>query len=124
MKPRHARIARLLSFLLLSSIAFSATFGAVHTHGSRSVGPAAHASKASGFVRAGDPPGGQTGGPLRAGDCSICQLQRQLSGGLLYGPVFTPAPPAEHAAAALVTVPYVSTVSTPRRGRAPPQTYL
>ena len=27
-------------------------------------------------------------------------------------------------AAALVTVPYVSTVSTPRRGRAPPQTYL
>ena len=115
---------RLLSFLLLSSIAFSATFGAVHTHGSRLSGPAASASNAAGSVRAGDPAGGQTGGPLRAGDCSICQLQRQLSGGLLYGPVFTPAPPAEHAASAPVTVPYLSTDSTPRRGRAPPQTLL
>ena len=124
MKPRHARIARLLSFLLLSSIAFSATFGAVHTHVSRLSGPAARASKAAGSVKAGDPTGGQTRGPLRGGDCSICQLHRQLSGGLLYGPVFTPSPPAEHAAAALVAVPYISTSNTPQRGRAPPQTSL
>src|SRR5947209_12923032 len=115
-------MARVLSFLLLSSIAFSATFGVVHTHGSRSNEPGA--SESAGFVRAGDLAGGQTGGTLNAGDCSICQLHRQLSGGLLYGPVFTPAPPAEHAAAALVTVPYLSTNSTPRRGRAPPQTSL
>ena len=102
-------MARVLSFLLLSSIAFSATFGVVHTHGSRSNEPGAGASESAGFVRAGDLAGGQTGGPLNAGD---------------YGPVFTPAPPAEHAAAALVTVPYLSTNSTPRRGRAPPQTSL
>jgi hypothetical protein len=124
LNPRHARIARVLSFLLLSSIAFSATFGVVHTHRSPANGVAARASKAAEFVRAADLAGGQTDGLLRGGDCPICQLHRQLSGGLLYGPVFSPAPPAEHAAAALFTVPYLSTNSTPRRGRAPPQTSL
>src|SRR5947209_6032999 len=117
-------MARVLSFLLLSSIAFSATFGVVHTHGSRSNEPGAGASESAGFVRAGDLAGGQTGGTLNAGDCSICQLHRQLSGGLLYGPVFMPAPPAGSPVAALAATTYLSSFSAPRRGRAPPQTSL
>ena len=124
MKPRRTRLARALVFLLLSSILFSATFGVVHTHGTSSSVSLARASKAAGSVRAGDLSGGQTGDPMRAGDCSICQLHQQLSGGLLYGPVFTPAPPAEHAAVSLVNIPYLYTASAPRRGRAPPQTSL
>lgn len=124
MNRRHARIARALSFLLLASVVFSATFGVVHTHGSPSNGQAAPASKAAGFVKAGDLNGGQTGGPLRPGDCSICQLHRQLSGGLLYGPAFMPAPPAEAPVTALAADTYFSSFSAPRRGRAPPQTSL
>jgi len=117
-------MARVLSFLLLASIAFSATFGAAHTHGSPSNGVAARESKIAGFVGAADLVGDQTDGLQQGGDCPICQLHRQLSGGLLYGPVFSPAPPAQHAVAAHVTVPYLSTDSTPRRGRAPPLTSL
>jgi hypothetical protein len=113
-----------LPLLLLASVVFSATFGVVHTHGAPPSGPAARASKAAGFVKSGDLDGARTGGPLRPGDCSICQLQRQLSGGLLYGPVFTPAPPAEHAVAAPTADTYLSSASAPRRGRAPPQTSL
>jgi hypothetical protein len=122
LNPRHACFARVLSFLLLSFIAFSATFGVAHTHGSPFNGPVSRATKTADFARACDLPGSQTGGLLRSGDCSICQLHRQLSGGLLYGPIFAPAPPAQHAAAALATIPDLFTNSAPRRGRAPPPT--
>ena len=116
--------ARSLVFLLLSSILFSATFGVVHTHGARAGLTGARARKSESNVRAGDLSGGQTRGPQSAGDCSICQLHQQLSGGLLYGPVFTPAPPAGHAAVQTVNASYLSAASAPRRGRAPPQTSL
>lgn len=96
----------------------------MHTHGASASVPRARASKAARFVRAGDLSGSQTGGPQNAGDCSICQLHQQLSGGLLYGPVFMPAPPAEYAAASLVQTPYLSASNATRRGRAPPQTSL
>lgn len=111
-------------FLLLASVLFSATFGAVHTHGSPSAGTLTRAGKTESSFRAGDLNGNQTGDPLRAGDCAICQLHQQLSGGLLYGPVFLPAPPAEHAAVSLVADAYLYTSAAPRRGRAPPQTSL
>ena len=124
MNQRHARRARALPLLLLASVVFSATFGIVHTHGSPSNGQAAPASRAASSAQSGDLNGGQTGGPLRPGDCSICQLHRQLSGGLLYGPVFMPAPPAESPVAALAATTYLSSFSAPRRGRAPPQTSL
>src|SRR5205085_3237414 len=124
LNQRHVRRARALPLLLLASVIFSATFGIVHTHGSPSNGTAARATDAAGFVKSGDLDGGQTGGPLRPGDCSICQLHRQLSGGLLYGPVFMPAPPAEAPVAALAASTYLSSFSAPRRGRAPPQTSL
>ena len=124
MKPRHAPLARALVFLLLSSILFSATFGAVHTHGSPAGQTRASAVKSETSARAGDLSGSHNGGPQSAGDCSICQLHQQLSGGLLYGPVFIPAPPVEHAAVPTVNVSYLSASSAARRGRAPPQTSL
>jgi hypothetical protein len=124
LKPRRARLTRALPLLLLSSILFSATFGVVHTHGAPASVPLARASKTARFVRAGDLSGSQTSGSQNAGDCSVCQLHQQLSGGLLYGPVFMPAPPAEHAAVSLVQIPYLSASSAARRGRAPPQTSL
>jgi hypothetical protein len=124
LKPRRAPRARSLAFLLLSSILFSATFGVVHTHGAGAGLPRARARQSESSAWAGDLSGSQTGGPRSAGDCSICQLHQQLSGGLLYGPVFIPAPPAEHAAVSLVNVSYLSAASAARRGRAPPQTSL
>jgi hypothetical protein len=124
LKPRRAPLARALVFLLLSSILFSATFGAVHTHGSPTGGTRASAVKSEPSVRAGDLSGGHSGDPQSAGDCSICQLHQQLSGGLLYGPVFIPAPPVEHATVPTVNVSYLSASSAARRGRAPPQTSL
>jgi hypothetical protein len=96
----------------------------VHTHGSHASVPLARASRTARLVWAGDLSGSQTGGPQNAGDCSICQLHQQLSGGLLYGPVCMPAPPAEHAAVSLVQIPYLFASSATRRGRAPPQTSL
>ena len=124
MNQRHARRARALPLLLLASVVFSATFGIVHTHGSPSNGVAARESKIAGFVGAADLVGDQTDGLQQGGDCPICQLHRQLSGGLLYGPVFTPTPPTQHAPATVTSVPYFSASSTPQRGRAPPRSPL
>jgi hypothetical protein len=120
---RRARGARALSCLLLFLITYGATLGVIHRHGSP--GPLRVASETSTKSVA----GGETGPPssrlpFQPGDCSICQFQRQLNGGLLYTPAFEPAPVSHPAPAHVALVIYLSATGTPRRGRAPPQLSL
>jgi hypothetical protein len=129
---RRAPLAHVLSCLLLSTLIFSATFGSVHHHESPSGTPrrvtvesvSVYSDVGVNSVSPADENGSQTNNPLQSKDCSICQLQRHLTGILLYGPVFTPAPPSEHAFELVVSAPYLSATAHPRRGRAPPQTSL
>jgi hypothetical protein len=124
MNVRRVHIAHALSCLLLSSLIFSATFGVVHRHGLAAPRRAAVESASINSVGPADRNDSSTDGPLQSKDCSICQLHRHLSGGLVYGPVFTPSPPAEQVFESVVSVPYHSATATPRRGRAPPLTTL
>jgi len=117
-------MARVVSCLLLTAVFLGATVDLVHQHGTSSLQPISVTSTTAGVISAGGAPNSSTDGPLQSKDCSICQLQRQLSGGLLYGPVFTPTPPTQHAPATVTSVPYFSASSTPQRGRAPPRSPL
>jgi hypothetical protein len=113
-----------LSCLLLSSLIFSATVGIVHRHGTGVPRRATVESVGLDAVGPADADGSSSNSPLQSSDCSICRLQRHLTGILLYGPVFTPAPPAEQAFEPVVSIPYLSATANPQRGRAPPQTSL
>jgi hypothetical protein len=120
---RRARGARALSWLLLVLIAYGATLGVIHRHGPpRQLRVAAESTaKSADAGQTGTPPSGL---PFRPGDCSICQFQRQLDGGLLYTPVFVQAPESHPAPAHVAPASYLSAATTQRRGRAPPQLSL
>jgi len=123
--PARSPLARVLSCLLLSTLVFSATVGVLHRHGPEPQRRAATANAAGvASVAANDGAGSQSEDPLQSKDCSICQLQRSLSGALLYGPVFTPSPAASQSFELVASVPYLSATATPRRGRAPPSISL
>jgi hypothetical protein len=112
--------ARALSCLLLFLITYGATLGVIHRHGLPKLLRVAAETTAKSVGE------GQTGTPsselpLRPGDCSICQFQRQLNGGLLYTPVFVLVPVSHPAPAHVAPAFYLSATNTPRRGRAPPQ---
>jgi hypothetical protein len=120
---RHARGARALSCLLLLLVTYGATLGVIHRHGPSGTIRFAAEVTAKSVVE------GQTGAPssqlpLRPGDCSICQFQRQFNSGLLYTPVFMPAPELHSEQAHLAPASYLSAFSTPRCGRAPPKLSL
>jgi hypothetical protein len=119
---RQARGARALSCLLLLLITYSATLGVSHRHGlPRPLRFAAESAAKSVEGQTGVP---SSGLPFRPGDCSICQFQRQLDGGLLYTPVFVLAPESHPEPAHVAPASYLSATNTPRRGRAPPQLSL
>jgi hypothetical protein len=120
---RRAGGARALSCLLLFLITYGATLGVIHRHGlPRPLRVAAEVStKSVGEGRTGTP---SSDLPLRPGDCSICQFQRQLDGGLLYTPVFVLVPVSHPAPAHVAPAFYLSATNAPRRGRAPPQPSL
>jgi hypothetical protein len=119
---RRVRLARALSCLLLFLIAYSATLGVVHRHGTP--GPL-NVTSATGTSAVGAQTDSRsTKSPLRVDDCSICQLHRQLNGGLLYAPALLPAQAAQQASDPVVLLPYLPATEAPRRGRAPPSTSL
>lgn len=120
---RRARGTRALSCLLLFLITYGATLGVIHRHGPSGPLTVAAETTTKSVVK------GQTGTPssdllLRPGDCSICQFQRQLNGGLIYTPVFALAPEAHPVPAHIAPASYLSATNAPRRGRAPPQLSL
>ena len=123
--PARSPLARALSCLLLSTLVFSATFGVLHRHGQESQRRASVANAAEVVsVESADGTGTQSEDNLQSKDCSICQLQRSLSGALLYGPVFAPTPAASQSFEPVASVPYLSATASPRRGRAPPSISL
>ena len=120
---RRAGGARALSYLLLLLITYGATVGVIHRHGYPLplTVTAGTSAKSVGAGQTG-PPSSRL--PSQPGDCSICQFQRQLNGGLLYTPAFEPAPVSHPAPAHVAPASYLSATNTPRRGRAPPQLSL
>lgn len=119
---RRARGARALSCLLLLLITYGATVGVIHRHGLPGPFKAAAESAAKSVEGQTGPPSSRL--PFNPGDCSICQFQRQLDGGLIYTPVFVLLPESHPAPAHVAPAFYLSATNTPRRGRAPPQLSL
>jgi hypothetical protein len=119
---RRARGARALSCLLLFLITYGATLGVIHRHGlTWPLRVAAESTDKSVEGQTG-PPSSRL--PFNPGDCSICQFQRQLNGGLIYTPVFVLVPVSHSAPAHVAPASYLSATNAPRRGRAPPQSSL
>lgn len=119
---RRAHGARALSCLLLFLITYGATLGVIHRHGLSVPYKVADEATAKSVEGQTGPPSSRI--PFQPGDCSICQFQRQLNGGLLYTPAFEPAPVSNPAPVNVAPVSYLSAAGTPRRGRAPPQLSL
>jgi hypothetical protein len=114
-------LTRLLAFVLLAFVTYSATAEAVHKHGNLSLAPSN--SSAQAVLSPGD--ASSTINNSRAtGECVICQLRQQLSVTLLSAlpQIVAPLNLATRTLAALL--PCSARYTTPRRGRAPPPTSL
>src|SRR5437899_12764347 len=91
--PGHRRTAfeRVLACVLLIGIIYSATFGAVHSHGN--VSPTRNANISVGFTGQASaltevPFHSRTDG----NECLICVLHRQFSSSTVYAPLFIAGP--------------------------------
>jgi hypothetical protein len=100
---------------LLLLIVYGSTVAAVHSHGPVSPNrPGVAAILDAGGSQSSDK------GNSHQRECSMCQFQQQLFGGLVHAPLFARTPLAEIAFVSTLTVFYPSTSTTPRSGRAPP----
>lgn len=120
-RRERAPLARLLAFVLLAFVAYSATAESVHRHGvlllavNGSSAPAISSSEGSGPLA----------NDSRAnGECLICQLRQQLSFSLINAPSQNIATQIEHALVDASALPSLSQTGAPQRGRAPPLTSL
>ncbi len=106
---------RALGCLLLLLIIYGVTAGAAHSHGP--VAP-----DRSGVAALSDAGGSQSSdkGNSHYRECSMCQFQQQLFGGLVHAPQFALTPSTQIAFVSTLAVFYPSTSTTPRSGRAPP----
>jgi hypothetical protein len=112
-----APLKRILAFVLLAFVAYTATAEAVHRHGGLLLVPGSSASTA--ISPTGD--ASSTVNDSRAvGECLICQLRQQLSFTLFNAPLLIVAPQAQLARCAPAALPAFSRSDTPQRGRAPP----
>jgi hypothetical protein len=112
---RHAKCRRVLSYWLLLLIICGATAEAAHSHG--------HVTPdRPGLAAISDAGGSQSSnkGNSQNRECSMCQFQQQLFGGLVQAPLFARTPLVETAFVSTLTVLYPSTSTPPRLGRAPP----
>ncbi|HEY8226428.1 MAG TPA: hypothetical protein VIG25_14205, partial [Pyrinomonadaceae bacterium] len=104
-----------LACLLLIVIGYGALVETVHTHGRVSVSNA--------NVEAAYDAGRSQSSTQRNSDqkeCSTCQFQRQLFGGFVSVAPFARTPTTEFAFESSPVVFYISTLTTPRSGRALP----
>ena len=104
-----------LAWLLLTVIAYGALVEVVHSHGTVPSGN----SNLEAFSDAGDAPSSAQNYADQK-DCSTCQFQRQLFGGYVSSTPFTRSPVIECVPESSPNVFYISTLTTPRSGRAPP----
>jgi len=111
---RRYRVA--LTYLLLLTTAYGALVGTVHSHGPvRRAHPDVFAVRDSGGSES-----SEQSNSLR-GECSMCQLQRQLFDGFVQATLFARISLTEIAFVPTPAVAYASTLITPRSSRAPPQ---
>jgi len=114
---------RALAYVLFAGIVYSATFGAVHSHGNVSSPSLPHELAAT------QQAGSLSGLPFQTdsseNDCLICVLHRQFSGSIVHAPAFLAAPFSEIAFISTPTIFSYSgaVISRPiarQSGRAPP----
>jgi Protein of unknown function (DUF2946) len=112
---RRAQSRRLLGYVLFFLIAYGATVDVAHSHGL--VRP-----QSSGAVAVTDANGSQSSnnGHARHRECSMCQFQQQLFGGLIHAPLYARTSLTEIPIVATQVVFLYSTSTTPQSGRAPP----
>jgi hypothetical protein len=104
-----------LGYLLLLLIISGATVEAAHSHGGI-------APDRPGAAAISDARGSQSSDKNNSQhtECSMCQFQQQLFGGLVPAPLFALTPSTQIALVSTLTFFYPSTSTTPRSGRAPP----
>jgi hypothetical protein len=112
---RCAKPRRVLGYVLLVLIAYGATVEVAHSHGRAALNrPEVTAISDAGGSQSSD------NGHSRDRECSMCQFQQQLFGGLVHAPLFSRSPLAEIAFVSTLTVSYPSTSTPPPSGRGPP----
>ena len=104
-----------LTYLLLLMTVYGAFVGTVHSHGHV---PRGHAD----VVAVRDGGGSESSDESKSlhGECSLCQLQRQLFDGFVQATLFARISSTEIAFVSTPAVAYASTSITPRSSRAPP----
>jgi len=122
LRRTHTPFARLLAFALFALVTYTATIGAVHTHGGTAPTPSRFVAAANFAKPHGD--NSSLKQQFNGDDCLICQLQSHLSGGL-----FTDLPRVtllskQPAILFSSAVPVLSQTCTSQRGRAPPANSL
>jgi hypothetical protein len=103
-----------LAYLLLLTIGYGAIVEAAHSHGFSS----SRSAQLTG-VSKGDDSQSSYKGHSTYGDCSLCQFQRQLFGGLV-DVILVAHTPQQTAVLSEETHSYLSTSALPASGRAPP----
>lgn len=112
---RRTTCRRVLGYLLLLLIVYGATAQAAHSHGP--VAPGHQGPSA--IIDASESRTSDSGrSPHR--ECSMCQFQQQLFGGLVHAPLFAGTPLAVLPIVSPLTVLYPSTSTARPSGRAPP----
>lgn len=112
-----APLARIVAFVLLALVTYTATAEAVHKHGGLLLAPA------NSFVPAFDSSGdadSSANDSRASGECLICQLRQNFSISLLspLPQLIAPQDPMMRSLAA--ALPCASRADAPQRGRAPP----
>jgi len=111
---RRRRTRAGLAYLLLLAIGYGAIVEAAHSHGFSSTRP----SQLTAVSNGGDSQSSYQGDSSHS-DCSLCQFQRQLFGGLV-DVILVAHTPQQIAFLSAETPFYFSTSALPPSGRAPP----
>jgi len=111
---RRTRTHSALAYLLLLTIAYGAIVEAAHSHGYPSSRPSQLTA-----VSNDDNSSSSYQGHSNHSDCSLCQFQRQLFGGLV-DVILVAHTPQQTVFVSEETASYLSTSALPPSGRAPP----
>lgn len=111
---RRRRTRSALAYLLLLAIGYGAIVQAAHSHGFATT----RSSELTAFSNGGDSQSSYQGHSNHS-DCSLCQFQRQLFGGLV-DVILVAHTPEQVAFLTAETPVYFSTSTLPPSGRAPP----
>jgi Protein of unknown function (DUF2946) len=120
-RRRHGPLTRVLAFLLFALILHGATAEVVHKHGGLARGIVNTTTPSASDPGETDSSSQQT---LQRNECAVCQLHQNLSNTLFSALPWTAPPPAQFTLFQARSIPYLSAVNTPRRGRAPPPAFL